>query len=326
MKRAFDMACCLVWLSAVFLWGDVAQAEGQSRFITIGTGGANGAYHPVASAICGLINRMYRSNGLRCTVEPTNGPVYTIYTVHSGDFDFGIVQSDVQSEASHGTGDFAQTGKIDDLRSVFSAYLQTFTVLARADAGVTDFDDLKGKRVNIGNPGSAQRDTMERVMAAKGWTLDDFAMASELDPMAQVKALCQHRIDATVYAVAHPSQMIRQAVQACDTVLVDVEGLAIDRLLVENPYYQKETIPGGLYYGNPEPVQTFRASVTLMAAAKTDAAIVYQLVKTVFGNFGAFKGQHSALAGLSKNAMVHDDLPAPLHEGALRFYREAGLM
>lgn len=298
----------------------------KSRFVSIGTGGPTGVFYPVGSAICRLINQSRKLHGIRCTVESTRGSVYNINSVHSGAFDFGIVQSDIQSDANNGTGTFAPTGRIDDMQAVFSLYVETFTVLARADAGIIDFDDLKGKRVNIGNPGSGQRDTMERVMAAKGWTLDDFAMASELNPADQIKALCQNRIDATVYTVAHPSRAIADAMKACDTVLVDVDGPAIDRLLADNPYFHAARIPGGLYYGNPEPVDTIRAGATLMVSSHTDPGIVYELVKTVFENFGKFKGQHPALAELSKDAMVNGEAPSPIHAGAIRYYREAGLM
>ncbi|WP_085582441.1 TAXI family TRAP transporter solute-binding subunit [Thalassospira mesophila] len=326
MSRHVLVVCATVFLMAQGAFFRTAQADEQNRFITIGTGGPTGVYYPVGGAICRLINQSRRLHGIRCTVESTAGSLYNIKALHGGDFDFGIAQSDIQADASHGTGPFAQTGAVKDLRAVFSLHVEAFTVLARADAKIIDFDDLKGKRVNIGNPGSGARDAMERVMAAKGWTLNDFAQASELGAGQQGDALCQNQIDATVYSVGHPATTISDTAGACDTVLVDVAGPAIDRLLAENDFYSKTVIPGGLYYGNPDPVTTVCVGSTLMVSAATDPEIVYQLVKTVFENFNAFKRAHPALAALSKEDMVRGPFPVALHEGAQRYYRAAGLL
>jgi len=209
---------------------------------------------------------------------------------------------------------------------VFSIHPEPFTVVARADAGIKNFDDLKGKRVNVGNPGSGQRGTMEVVMKAKGWTMKDFKLASELKSSEQSKALCDNKIDAMVFTVGHPSGSIKEATTSCDAVLVNVTGPAIDKLVAKNDYYRKATIPGGMYRGNPDDVQTFGVGATLVTSAKVPDEVVYNLVKAVFENFDTFRKLHPAFKNLKKEEMIKDGLSAPLHPGAIKYYKEAGLM
>lgn len=157
------------------------MAQSQERFITIGTGGQTGVYYVVGQSICRLVNRGTADHNLRCTAPSTGGSIANINAIKQGDMDMGVAQSDWQHHAYNGTSQFEGDG-YDKLRAVFSVHGEPFTVLARADAGVTEFEDLKGKRVNVGNPGSGQRATMDVVLNALGWTMDDFAMASELQP------------------------------------------------------------------------------------------------------------------------------------------------
>ena len=174
--------------------GGAAQAE--QTFITIGTGGVTGVYYPTGGAICRLVNKGRKEHGVRCSVESTGGSVYNINTIREGELEFGVAQSDWQYHAFNGTSKFESKGAFEGLRAVFSVHPEPFTVVARADSGITNFDDLKGKRVHIGNPGSGQRGTMEVLMAEKGWTTGDFALATELKAAEQSAALCVNQIDA----------------------------------------------------------------------------------------------------------------------------------
>ncbi|MFM1892605.1 MAG: hypothetical protein RLZ44_1682, partial [Pseudomonadota bacterium] len=203
----------------------------EQTFITIGTGGVTGVYYPTGGAICRLVNKGRKEHGIRCSVESTGGSVYNLNTIRAGELDMGVAQSDWQYHAYHGTSQFAENGPNKELRAVFSVHAEPFTVVARKDSGVKTFDDLKGKRVNIGNPGSGQRGTMEVVMEALGWTKDDFALASELKSAEQSAALCDNKIDAMVFTVGHPSGSIKEATTSCDSVIVEVAGPAIDKLV-----------------------------------------------------------------------------------------------
>ncbi|TLP46858.1 MULTISPECIES: TAXI family TRAP transporter solute-binding subunit [Cohaesibacter] len=308
-------------LAAGVTFSPAAFAE---EFITIGTGGVTGVYYPTGGAICRLVNKGRKEHGVRCSVESTGGSVYNINTIREGELEFGVAQSDWQYHAYNGTSKFEDKGKFEDLRAVFSVHPEPFTVVARADSGVKSFQDLKGKRVNIGNPGSGQRGTMEVLMEALGWTTEDFALATELKAAEQSAALCDNQIDAMVYTVGHPSGSIQEATTACDSVLVTVDGAAVEKLIGDNSYYRTATIPGGMYRGNDADTKTFGVGATFVTSAKVSEDTVYTLVKSVFENFDAFKKLHPAFANLKPEEMAKDGLSAPLHAGAAKYYKEKG--
>ncbi len=323
MRRISGLLPALAGLLALVSMG---PATAEQRFVTIGTGAVTGVYYPTGGAICRLVNRDRKRHGIRCSVESTGGSIYNLNTLRAGELDLGIVQSDWQYHAFKGTSEFAERGPFEDLRAVFSLHPEPFTVVARADAGIETFTDLQGKRVNIGNPGSGQRGTMEVVMEAFGWTRDDFALVSELKAAEQARALCDNKIDAMVYTVGHPSGSIKEATTACDAVLVEVAGPEIDALVEANPYYRHAVIPGGTYKGTDADVATFGVAATLVSTAATEPERVYQVVRAVFDHFDRFRRLHPAFARLDKRSMTRDGLTAPLHPGARRYFREAGLL
>ncbi|AMO56928.1 C4-dicarboxylate ABC transporter substrate-binding protein [Endozoicomonas montiporae] len=298
----------------------------QQQFVTIGTGGVTGVYYPTGGAICRLVNRSRKDTGIRCSVESTGGSAYNLNTIRAGDMDMGIVQSDWQFHATNGTSKFEANGPDKELRAVFSLHPEAFTVLARKDANIKTFEDLKGKRVNIGNPGSGQRGTMEQLMAASGWTTKVFSLTSELKSSEQAKALCDNKIDAFVFTAGHPSGSLKEATTSCDTNLVTVTGPAVDKLISENPYYRTATIPGGMYRGNDADVQTFGVAATFVASTRLSDETVYQVTKSVFEDLSTFKQMHQAFGTLKKEEMITDGLSAPLHKGAERYFMEAGLI
>jgi TRAP transporter TAXI family solute receptor len=311
----------------VLLLGASLGSAGAETFITIGTGGVTGVYYPTGGAICRLVNKDRADHGIRCSVESTGGSVYNINTMRSGELDMGIVQSDIQYKALKGEGEeFQAAGPFEDLRALFSVHPEPFTVVARADSGIETFDDLKGKRVNVGNPGSGQRSTMEVLMNAKGWTMADFALASELKSAEQAQALADNKIDAIAFTVGHPSGTIQEATTTVDARLSPVTGPEVDDLVADNPYYSKAIIPGGMYRGTDSDTETFGVRATFVTTAEVPDEVIYEVVKTVFENFEDFKKLHPAFANLTKEEMVTAALSAPLHPGAERYYKEAGLI
>ena len=301
------------------------QAQ-QPTFITIGTGGVTGVYYPAGGAICRMLARTRAEHGIRCGAESTGGSVFNVNAIRSGELEFGVAQSDVQFNAYNGTGSFKDQGANEKLRSVFSIHPEPFTVVARADANIKTFEDLKGKRVNVGNPGSGQRNTMEVLMNKMGWTMKDFALASELQPAEQAQALCDNNVDAIVYTVGHPNGSIQEATTGCSAVLVTVDNDAVKGLVADNPFYRMATIPGGMYRGNDNDTTTFGVGATIVTSADVPDEVVYAMTKSVFENLDQFRSLHPALANLDPKQMVQDGLSAPLHPGAQKYFREAGLL
>ncbi len=302
-----------------------APAAAQQRFITIGTGGVTGVYYAVGGAICRLMNKDRQKTGIRCSVESTGGSVFNANAIKTGELDFGMAQSDIQYNATKGDGQFK--GNADpDLRAVFSVHPEPFTVLARKDVGVTQFTDFKGKRFNVGNPGSGTLSSMEELLKQMGWTKADFSLAAELKADEQGTALCDNKIDGFFYGVGHPSAAIQDPTTACGAKLIPLTGAAVDALVKDHPYYAKATIPGGMYANNPNPTETYGVLATLITSAKASDDTVYALVKAVFENFDEFKKLHPAFTNLDPKKMVKDGLSAPLHPGAVKYYKEKGWM
>jgi TRAP transporter TAXI family solute receptor len=299
-------------------------AAAQQKFLTIGTGGVTGVYYAAGGAICRLVNKDRAKHGIRCSVESTGGSVFNVNTIKAGELDLGFAQSDVHFNALRGIAQFKDAGAWGDLRAVFSVHPEPFTVVARRDAGAKNFTDFKGKRFNVGNPGSGTRASMEELLATMGWKLSDFSLAAELKADEHGPALCDGKIDGFFFAVGHPSANIQDPTTSCGAQLVPLTGPAVDKLVAEKPFYAKATIPGGLYPNNPNPTPTYGVLATVVASSKTPADTVYTVVKAVFDNFEEFKKLHPALANLTPEAMVKNGLSAPLHEGAARFYREKG--
>lgn len=326
MKKVLILTIAIAFGFTLLTGLTPATVQAESKFVTIGTGGVTGVYYPTGGAICRLVNKTRKEHGIRCSVESTGGSVYNLNTIAAGELDMGVAQSDWQYHAYNGTDQFAAQGPNKDLRAVFSVHPEPFTVVARKDSGITKFTDLKGKRVNIGNPGSGQRGTMEVVMKSYGWTNDDFKLASELKAAEQSQALCDNKVDAMVYTVGHPNGSIQEAATSCDSVLVEVAGPEIDKLVNENAYYRFATIPGGMYRGTDADVKTFGVGATFVSSAKVPDDVIYYVVKAVFENFDEFKQLHPAFANLKKEEMIKDGLSAPLHDGAVKYYKEAGLM
>jgi TRAP transporter TAXI family solute receptor len=317
-------ACLSAATAAIALLGTTAPAVAQQQFMTIGTGGVTGVYYAAGGAICRLVNKDRAQHGFRCTVESTGGSVANINTIRSGDLDFGVAQSDWNYHGYKGTSSFQQAGAFSDLRSVFSIHPEPFTILARADSNIKNVSDLKGKRVNVGNPGSGTRASMEMMLDTMGWKMSDFSLAAELRADEHGAALCDNRIDAFFYGVGHPSANIQDPVTTCGAQLVNITGPAIDKLVADNSFYAKASIPGGLYRSNAQATQTYGVVATFVTSAKASEAQVYTLVRAVFENFDEFKRLHPAFANLDAKKMISDGLTAPLHPGAAKYYREKG--
>ncbi|MCC5979585.1 MAG: TAXI family TRAP transporter solute-binding subunit [Salinarimonas sp.] len=325
MKSSLKLGVAAAGL-ALGLGAASSGAMAQQQFVSIGTGAVTGVYYPVGGAICRLMNQTRSEHGIRCSVESTGGSVFNVNAIRGGDLEFGVVQSDVQFNAFNGEGQFEEGGAHEDLRAVFSLHPEPATIAVRADSDIHEFDDLLGNRVNIGNPGSGQRALMDVVMEHKGWSASDFSLASELAPAEQGQALCDNNIDAFVFTVGHPSGAMQEVTSTCDVRIINANDDELMALVEEIPFYFTATIPGGMYRGTDEDVQTFGVGATFVASANVDEDAVYTLVASVFDNLDSFKALHPALEVLDAQAMATEGMSAPLHPGAERYFREHGMI
>lgn len=301
-------------------------ANAAEKFITIGTANELGVYYPAGGAICRLVKRGIKEHGIKCFVQATSGSVYNLKALNKGDLDLALAQTDWIYSARKGEGEFASVGQNKKLRTVFSLHTEAFTIIARENSGIKDTRDLAGKRIGVGNDGSGMRATAQSFIKAEGWTKASFAAFRELKPSEQVNALCSGEVDAVFFTTGHPNGRTQETTSKCKTRLIPVQGKEIEKLLKENPFYYRITLPAGMYPGSPDPVQTFGVKAALVTSAKVDEEVIYQTVKAVFDNLENFKTLHPVFASLDKERMVTEGIIAPLHPGALRYYQEAGLI
>jgi TRAP transporter TAXI family solute receptor len=331
MKKVFTMGITLIFgFSLLFGCGPAEEekaevAKPKTKFVTIGTGGITGVYYPTGGAIAKIVNKKKDVYGIRCTVESTGGSVFNVNAIMAGDLQFGVVQSDRQYQAINGMAEWKDKGKQEDLRAVFSVHPESITLVAAVDAGINSITDLKGKRVNIGNPGSGQRQNSIDALEAVGINYKTDLIAEGIKAAESAGLLQDGRIDAFFYTVGHPSGSIKEATAGARKVrFASVTG--VETLLAKYPYYAKAIIPIKLYPGaeNTQDVATFGVKATFVTSAKVPDDVVYAITKEVFDNFDSFKKLHPAYAVLTKEGML-EGLSAEFHPGALKYYKEVGM-
>ncbi len=315
---------------AFFASAGDAGAQGK-RFIAIGTGGPTGVYFATGNAICRLIHKEAaegrkkgRKHGIRCSAPSTGGSTYNIGQISQGELDFGVAQSDWQYHAYNCSSKKVECYK--KLRAVFSVHGEPFHIIVGKDSGIKTWADLKGKRVNIGNPGSGQRGTMEVLMKAHGTSAKDFKIATELTSTEQSKALCDGKIDAYGYTVGVPNAGVAVATDGCGARIIDLASGVEKKLVDANPYYGFTTIPKGTYKTTDADVTTFGVMATFVTSADQPDDVVYEVVRAVMENIADFRKLHPAFENLDPKMMIKNGLSAPLHPGAIKYYKEKGLM
>jgi len=332
-----NIALSTIALAVAAILGANATLPGQAaaaerRFIAIGTGGPTGVYFATGNAICRLVHKEAaegrkegRKHGIRCSAPSTGGSTYNIGQISQGELDFGVAQSDWQFHAYNCSNE-DKVKCFKKLRAVFSVHPEPFHIIVGKDSGIKTWDDLKGKRVNIGNPGSGQRGTMEVLMEAHGTKTSDFAQATELTSTEQSQALCDGKIDAYGYTVGVPNAGVAVATDGCDARIIDLNGDVEKKLVAENPYYAFATIPKGTYKTTDADVTTFGVMATFVTSADTPDDVVYEVVRAVMENIEDFRALHPAFANLDPKQMIKNGLSAPLHPGAVKYYKEKGWM
>lgn len=305
----------------------INSSENQDRFVTIGTAGVTGVYYPTGGGICRLVNRHRARYDIQCSVESTSGSIYNLNALLNGELDLGIAQTDLQYHAYHQTKEIESVANNPDVRSVLDLYVEPLTIVVREDSGIYNLRGIRHKRVNIGAPGSGQRATLETLVKEMKWKMDkDFSFVSELNPVEQSMALCDDKVDAIVFSAGHPNGSIQEAIASCPTRIIPLEDPVIDNLVRKYPYYLKSEIPGGLYQGVDKSLPTFGTRVSLVSSSKVSSDVVYMVTKSVLDTFEGFKKIHPSFDSLTKEQTVGNPEIVPVHEGAIRYFIETGLM
>jgi len=308
-----------------FLFHSSAYSKNKLQFFTIGTGGVTGVYYSAGKSVCKLVNQRFNLHKMRCAVEVTAASIFNLNAVRSYDLKFGMVQAGIQYEAYKALGPFKNNSPYQSLRSLFSLHDEIFTIITSVDANIGDISDLKGKSVNIGVEGSGTRKGAKELLQFSGFQEIDFKQLTSLKPDQTTSALCAGEIDAYIYMIGHPARNAKESTTRCAAKLVGINDQLATKL-DQIPYYVKASIPGGMYLNNEKKINTYSVKATMITDRTTDEEMVYEIVKCVFEKIQEFKKMHPAFADLKVEDMVSKGLTAPLHKGAIKYYKEVGLI
>lgn len=312
----------LVCLASIFR-SEAIYAE--TNHVVMGTGGVTGVYYPAGGAVCQMVNHQFKERALRCFVESGEGSVQNLHRLRKDEIDLAIVQNDWKVHAWQGTSEFKEYGENRKLRHVINLYSESFTVVARKDSNIRTFDDLKGRRVNIGNIGSGQRATMEWLLSVVGWWKADFAEVHEFAADDQARALCDDKFDAMVFVSGSPNSSVKLATTDCDSVIIPVQSEKISAAIEGSNIYIKTSIPGGVYRGNPNDIPTFGVSAKLVSTTDVEPGKIHSLITSLFEEFNQFRRLHPALHHLDRVQVLQSDEHLPLHDGVKRFLKQVGM-
>ena len=326
MKKALICGVALLFVFSLFSL-PAASVQAKTTYVTIGTGGVTGVYYPTGGAIGKIVNKKRKQYGLRVTVESTGGSAFNVNAIMAGDLELGIVQSDRQYQAWEGQKEWKEAGPQKDLRAICSFHPETIILVAADDSGINKFEDIKGKQISIGNMGSGFRGNAIDALEAYGINWETDIRAESLKAAEQAKMLQDGRLDAFFYTVGNPNGSIKEATSGKRKVhFVAIDGPGIDKLIAKWPYYAKAYVPKSMYEmaTNPGDVDTFAVKATFCTSAKVPDHVIYAITKEIFDNLEEFKKLHPAYAVLTKENMLQA-LSAPIHPGAMKYYKEAGL-
>ncbi|MDY0225706.1 MAG: TAXI family TRAP transporter solute-binding subunit [Desulfomicrobium apsheronum] len=291
--------------------------------ILFGGASITGVYYQVALQLSNMMNK-HAADKYNYIGRPTGGSVFNINAIDRGAFDFAVAQSDRNWQGFNGAADWE--GKpVKGLRSVFSMHPETVLLVTRKDTGIKTVMDMKGKRINIGNPGSGQRGNAEDVLRIYGLDFNKDFSAEALQQAEASRALVDQKVDAFFFTVGNPSAAVEEPAQSVELDIVPINSDGIKDFVAKHPYYIMTKIPAGTYKGVDKDVETYAVTATVISNDSVSEEVVYDMVKTVFENLDELKASHAAFRNLNPKEMLQG-LSAPLHPGAIKYYKEKGWM
>lgn len=315
----------LLCMGVLFLGLAMPAVAQKKTFITIGTGGITGVYYPTGGAIARILTKNYSKHAIKASVQATGASVFNINAIMKGDMDFGITQSDRQFQAYNGLDEW-QGKPQTDLRAVFSLAPEAITLVVSEKSGIKTLKDVKGKTINIGNPGSGNRQNALDILTEAGFDTNKDLKTEGVKAADAPRMMQDGRIDGFFYTVGHPNGNIKEATAGMSKArIVDITGM--EKILAKFPYYSIVTIPKSYYPEamNPNDVKTVGMLATFVTTSKTSDDVVYTITKEVFENLDELRTLHPALADITKESMLEGN-SAPFHPGAIKYFKEAGLM
>ena len=330
MKKVVLLSVVVMFVVLAGLTNVALAAEKKdTAFVNIGTAGIGGSYYPTGGYICNVLNMSREKYGhkIRCSVESTGGSVANIRALKSGDMSVGIVMSAYALQSYNGTGVFEKEGANKKLRYLFGIVEEPVHIVARKDANIKSFADLKGKVVNSGAVGSGTELMVYDMLKRYGTSAKEFfKQDAKLSTREQASALCDGKIQAFCWVTAVGAGTIMEATNTCSTDLVPWDDAVVNKMLSEKPEAAKMIIPANSYRGQEKDVVSWGTPGVVLASSDVPEDIIYYMVKGVFDDIETFKKQSPMYKNLTAKWAVTAGKTIPYHPGAERYFREVGLM
>ena len=323
-------------LGVATLVGATLATAQQMSFFRIGTGGTAGTYFPIGGLLSNAISNPPGSRecdkggscgvpGLIATAVASNGSVANINGIAAGSLESGLTQSDVAFWAHSGTGVFDGKPKVEELRAIANLYPETIHLVARKGSGIKSPADLKGKRVSLDEPGSGTLIDARIVMSAYGVTEKD-VKAEYLKPNAAGDRLRDGALDAFFFVGGYPTGAISELATSAGVELVPIAGPEATKILADYKFFGPDKVPAGTYKDVGE-TPTISVNALWVTSAKQPEDLIYGIAKAIWND----NSRKLLDAGHAKGKVIRketalDGVGIPLHPGAAKFYKEAGLL
>jgi TRAP transporter TAXI family solute receptor len=291
--------------------------------LVIATGPLTGVYYQVGNALCDALRMTIQ--GSACRSRDSAGSVANVDLLRGGDVGFAVIQADVQAAALAGDARFRDPRPYAELRAVMALHAEALTVAMRAADPWRSLDELKRRRLSLGLAGSGDRATTDQLLRLLGWSIADLGEARAIAPVLLSRALCNGEVDATFNVIGHPNNIVLDMATRCPLRFLSVPPDVITRYEAQAPYFVAVDIPADTYPTQGDRVATIGVRATLVASARQDEASVLAMTRAVAESLASFSARHPALRGLKREDLPRGGMTAPLHPGALRYYREAGI-
>ncbi|MDR7869780.1 MAG: TAXI family TRAP transporter solute-binding subunit [Tissierellaceae bacterium] len=309
-------------LSVTVGCGDNTTSGGGEQYISIATGGTSGTYYPLGGAIAKIFND--NIDNVTANAQSTGASVENIGLVSKGETEVAFIQSDITFYASEGIENFADTGKVENIRGMAMLYPEVVQIVANASANINSVQDLKGKKVAVGAPGSGTEANARQILGAHGITYDDLSKADYLSFGEAADQLKDGHIDAAFVTAGLPTSALVEVSTSNDIVVVPIEKAKIAELAAEYPFYTEVTIPGGTYRNNDSDVLATAVMAMLVVPEDLDDDLMYEMTKSLFEQRQVIIDTHDRGNDIKLETAIVG-MPIELHPGAARYYEEAGI-
>ena len=314
MKKVIVSFCA----AALLLCG--ASAALAAERLSYATGGTSGTYYPIGSAMASVITKNVK--GVEITAEATGASIANLKMMRAGDVDMMMGASNNTYAGYAGEPPFDDK-PVSTIRGVMSLYPEIFQFVVLKSAGFTKIEDLKGKKVAVGAPGSGTERTAKMILGAHGLTYDDIN-PQFLNFGEAITSLKDRLIDCAILGAGVPTSAVMDAATLLDVDLLPLSEDKTPALLKDRPYLAVYTIKAGTYRSLDKDVKACGSPALWSVRHDLSDELVYDMIKAVFDNMPTIAESHAQAKTISlENALIA--MSVPLHPGAAKFYKEKGV-